>query len=81
MLGDHTGGLEAEVELGRGLDVAAAGDGGLDDALADGDRAAGGGLGAGGGPDDEHGGDDRADAERSRAGRWARAGAERGCTV
>ncbi len=62
-LGNDAGGLEAEVELGGGLDGARAGDGRLDDSLADGDDPAGAGGVPRGGPDDEHGGDDRAEAE------------------
>lgn len=64
-LGDYARGLEAEVELGGGLDVAGTRDGRLDDALTDGDRASGGGLCAGGGSDEERGGDDCAYTKRA----------------
>ena len=63
-LGDHAGGLEAEVELAGGLDIAAAGDGRLHDALANGDRAAWWPGVPEAGPTTQHGGDDRPHAER-----------------
>ena len=65
-VGDRSARLEAEVELARGLQVAAARDRGLDDSAADRDRAAVARLAAGGRSYHEAGGCDRTGAESSQ---------------